>query len=166
MFQIIGTVDGVERLNRAFNRTEGFVTDMRNFAPGISAEFYKAEEEQFDSQGSKGASGKWAPLSKAYERFKAQQFPGKGILEATGALKASLTSREALDAIFSATKDEIVLGTKTPYAVAHHRGTGRMPARPVISLSETQKRRMQKSVQKDLIAFTRAAGFEVEERAA
>lgn len=166
MFQIIGTVDGVETVNRAFNRTEGFIADMRNFAPVVSDEFYRAEAEQFQSEGARGASGKWSPLSKAYERYKAVKFPGKGILEATGALKESLTDREALDAIFSASREEIVLGTKVPYAVAHHRGRGRLPARPVISLSEAQKRRMQKAIQQQLVEFTRRAGFEVAEEAA
>ena len=166
MFQLIGEVDGVEAMNRAFNRTEGFVVDMRNFAAGLSAEFYKAETEQFESEGQRGASGKWAPLQPAYAKYKAINFPGKGILQREGTLKASLTSREAFDAIFTVSRDEIVLGTKVPYAMAHQRGRGRLRARPVISLSEVQKRRMQKAVQQELVAFTRKAGFQVEERAA
>lgn len=166
MFQIIGTVDGVERLNRAFNRTEGFVADMRTFASAISQEFYRAEREQFDSQGAAGASGRWQPLSDVYARFKAERFPGQTILRATGALEASLTDPDALDAVYRADANEIVLGTKVPYARAHQRGTRRMPARPPISLSETQKRRMQKAVQRQLILEIRRLGFEVEEERA
>lgn len=166
MFQIIGTVDGVERLNRAFNRTEGFVADMRNFAPAIAQEFYRAEREQFQTEGSAGASGKWSPLSTPYARFKAERFPGETILRATGALEASLTDPDAFDAIFRADEREIVLGTKVPYARAHQRGAGRLPSRPPISLSETQKRRMQKAVQRQLIAEMRKLGFEVEEERA
>jgi phage gpG-like protein len=166
LFHISATIDGIETLNRAFNRTEGFVADMRNFAPAISEEFYKAEAEQFDSEGAKGASGKWTPLSKAYAKFKAQRFPGETILRATGHMEASLTSSDALDAVFFASQDEIVLGTKDPKAVAHHRGSGRLPSRPVISLSEAQKRSMSKAIQKELVKFTRRAGFQVEEQAA
>lgn len=165
MFQIIATVDGAEAINRAFNRTDGYISDMRNFAPAVSDEFYRAEKEQFDSEGSAGASGKWTPLSKAYAEYKAQKFPGQSILKATGALEESLTDLEGLDAVFRISKDEIVLGTKVPYALAHQRG-GRLPKRPVICLSETQKRRMQKAIQRELVEFTRKAGFEVEDIAA
>lgn len=166
MFHLTGSVDGVEVLNRAFSRTEGFIADLRNFAPGLADVFYASEREQFESEGAKGASGKWTPLSKAYGVFKAQQFPGETILRATGHMEESLTSRDALDAIFFASNDEIVFGTKDPKAIAHHRGKGKLPARPVISLSEAQKRRMQKAVQRELVDFTRRAGFQVEERAA
>jgi phage gpG-like protein len=166
LFRFISTVDGVENLNRAFNRTEGYVADMRNFAPAVSQEFYQIETEQFASEGASGASGKWTPLSPAYERFKAVAFPGETILRATGHMEASLTDPDALDAIFFANADEITLGTKDPKAVYHHRGAGRLPSRPVISMSEPQKRRIQKAIQRELVEFTRRAGFHVEERAA
>lgn len=166
MFSITAEVDGVEVLNRAFNRTEGYIADFRNFAPAIAEEFYKAEVEQFRTEGAAGGSGKWTPLSRAYAKYKATKFPGETILRATGHMEASLTDRDALDAVFQATNDEIVLGTKDIKAVYHHRGRGRLPARPVISLSEAQKRRMQKAVQRQLVEFTRRAGFTVSEEAA
>ena len=166
MFRIIAEVDGVQNLNRAFNRTEGFIADMRNFAPAIAAEFYRAEDEQFKTEGAAGASGKWAPLSKAYERFKEQAYPGETILRATGHMNESLIDPEALDAVFIANKEEVIMGTKDPKALAHHRGGGRLPKRPVISLSETQKRRMQKAIQRELVEFTRSVGFQVDEKAA
>jgi phage gpG-like protein len=166
MIRFTASVDGVETLNRSFNRVDGFIADMRNFAPGIATEFYRIEREQFASEGAAGASGKWTPLSKAYERFKAQAFPGETILRATGHMEASLTDPDALDAIYSAERDQITFGTKDPKAVAHHRGSGHLPSRPVISMSETQKRRIQKAIQRELVEFTRRAGFQVEERAA
>lgn len=166
MFRIVSTVDGVETMNRAFNRTEGYVSDMRNFAPAVSQEFYRIEAEQFASEGAAGASGRFTPLSKPYERFKAIAFPGETILRATGHMEASLTDPDALDAIFIATADEITLGTKDPKAIGHHRGLGNLPARPVISMSEQQKRRIQKAIQRELVEFTRRSGFQVEERAA
>lgn len=166
MLRIEAQVDGVEVLDRAFTRTEGYISDMRNFAPAISTEFYKAEGEQFSSQGAAGASGRFRPLSTPYATYKAQRFPGETILRATGHLEESLTSRDALDAIFIVDKGEIILGSKVEYAVLHQRGTGRLPARPPISLSDDQLRRMQKAIQKELVAFTRKLGFEVTEEAA
>lgn len=168
MIRFVSTLDGVENLDRAFSRTESFVADMRNFAPSIAREFYISEDEQFESEGAKGASGRWTPLSDPYARFKAERFPGETILRATGALQSSLTDPDALDAIFQVDAREIVIGSKVPYAVAHHRGGGRLPSRPVISLSEEQKRRMHKAIQRDLVQEVRRLGFEVtqEERAA
>lgn len=166
MFQIFGSIDGVEVLNRAFNRTEGFISDLRNFAPGVATEFYSFENEQFESEGTAGASGKFAPLSKAYAEFKAQEFPGETILKATTHMFESLTRPDAADAIYIAQPDLLAFGTKDPKAIAHHRGLGNLPARPVISLSENQKRRLQKAIQRKLVEYTRQLGFEVDEKAA
>lgn len=159
-------VDGVVVIDRAFNRVDQQASDMRNFAPGIAGVFYAAEERLFQSEGASGASGKWAALSKAYARFKARNFPGKSILKREDTLYESLTNPEAPDAVYRATQDEIVMGTRDPKALAHHRGRGRLPARPVVSLTESDKRLMQKSIQADLVRFTRQQGFHVEERAA
>ncbi len=166
MIHFSGSVDGVETFSRAFNRIEQFISDFRSVWPAVAEEFYAAETEQFESEGAAGASGTWTPLSKAYAAFKAVEFPGQTILKATTDMAQSLMDREALDAIYISEPTQLTLGTKDPKAVAHHRGLGRLPARPVISLSETQKRRMQKAIQRELVRFTRQAGFEVEERAA
>lgn len=165
MLRFQAQVDGVDVLDRAFNRTEGYIADMRNFAGAIADEFYRAEHEQFESQGARGASGRWAALSPAYAKYKAQRWPGKTILMREDNLRNSLTSRDALDAIYIVDQDELILGTQVEYANVHHRGRGRLPARPVISLSDEQKRRMQKAIQRQLVEFTRRAGFVVEEAA-
>lgn len=167
MIQFTAEVAGVETLNRAFNRVDHFISDLRSVWPAVAEEFYRIEGEQFQSEGARGASGKWKPLSTPYDRYKAERFPGETILRATGALEESLTNREALDAVFIAGPQELTLGTKVPYARMHHEGRGRLPARPVIAMSEVQKRRIQKAIQGQLVEFTRKAGFEVvEERAA
>lgn len=161
MIQFTATVDGVEALNRGFNRVEEFISDFRPIWPNVAQEFYAIEREQFESEGAAGASGKWAALSPAYKRWKEAHFPGQPIMRLENTLFESLTDPEALDAIFRPGKDELVMGTRTPYARRQHR------MRPLISLSEPQKRRLQKAIQAGLVEFTRRAGFEVqEERAA
>lgn len=166
MIRFTSTVDGVVTMDRAFSRIDEFISDFRSVWPAVVQEFYQIEEEQFDSEGAAGASGKWTPLSKAYERFKAQQFPGETVLRATGALEESLTDLDALNAIFLPERDQLTLGSKLLYARAHHRGVGRLPSRPVISMSEAQTRRIQKAIQQELVQFTRRLGFHVDERAA
>lgn len=167
MIQFSASVDGIEVLNRGFNRIEEFISDFRSIWPAVAQEVYAIETEQFDSEGSAGASGKWAALSPAYKNWKEVHYPGQPILRLTNALVESLTDPEAADAIFRPTADELIIGTKVPYARAHQLGAGFMPARPPISMNEQQKRRIQKAIQRGLVEFTRRAGFEVqEERAA
>lgn len=165
MIRLIGSVEGIPKLDRAFNRVDRFINDFRNMWPGIVDIFYAAEERLFSTEGSSGASGKWAPLSQAYAKFKAEKFPGMPILQREQDLMESLTNPDAADAVFRAEKFELTLGTRDEKAHAHHRGIG-VPARPVISLSERDKRAMQKSIQAQLVQFTRECGFEVDEKAA
>lgn len=161
MLRFSATVEGVETLNRAFNRVEEAISDFRPIWPTVAQEFYAIEREQFDTEGAAGASGKWAALSPAYKRWKEINFPGQPIMKLENTLFESLTDPEALDAIFRPGKDELVVGSKTPYARRQHQ------TRSLISMSESQKRRLQKAIQRGLVQFTRQAGFEVrEERAA
>lgn len=166
MLHFVGEIQGVEVLNRAFNRIEEHISDFRNIWPAVAQEFYAIEVQQFQSQGAHGASGRWAPLSPAYAKYKAVAFPGQPILRADNLLFESMTSPDALDSIFRMDAQELTIGTQREGATAHQRGSGRMPARPIISLTEADKRRVQKAIQRGLVEFTRRAGFQVEERAA
>lgn len=159
-------VDGIEVLNRAFNRVEQVISDFRPLWPSVAGEIYAINQEQFDTQGGAGASGRWAALSAAYARYKAVAFPGQPILQAEGHMVTSLTDPEAPDAVYRPGKDELVIGTRDPKARAHQLGLGRLPARPIFSFSEPQKRRIQKAIQRELVEFTRQAGFEVQEEQA
>lgn len=154
-------IEGVEVFSRAFNRLESGIDDFRSIWPNVAKEFYAIEHEQFESEGSHGASGKWAPLSPAYKRWKETHFPGQPILKLTNSLYESLTSPDAGASIFRIDRDEMTLGSKEPYAVVHQRG-----GRPPISLNQDDKRRIQKAIQVGLVEFTRRAGFQVEERRA
>lgn len=167
MIRFSASIDGTEVLNRAFNRVEEFISDFRPIWPSVAGEIYAINSEQFASEGAAGASGKWAALSPAYAKFKAIAFPGQPILQAEGHMVASLTDPEAPDAIYRPLRDELIIGSRDPKAIAHHRGLGHLPARPIFSFTEQHKRRIQKSIQRELVEFTRRAGFEVqEERAA
>lgn len=163
MLRFSADVLGVEVLNRAFNRIEQVISDMRSIWPNVTKEFYSIEVEQFASEGSKGESGRWAPLKLAYAKYKAQSFPGLPILQRERSLYESLTSPDAPDSIFRAEAQELTIGTRREGATAHQKGTGRMPARPPISLTERDKRRLTKAIQVGLVKFTRQAGFPVQE---
>jgi phage gpG-like protein len=166
VIHFVGNVQGVEVLNRAFNRVEEYISDFRSIWPDVATEIYAINAEQFQSEGSAGASGKWAALSPAYARFKAKAFPGQPILQAEGHMIASLTDPEALDAIYRPEQTVLTIGSKDPKARKHHLGLDNLPARPIFSFSERQKRRIQKAIQRNLVEFTRRAGFRVEEKEA
>lgn len=165
MIRFRAEIDGVEVLNRGFNRVEQAISDFRPIWPAVAVEVYSINRQQFDSEGAAGASGKFAALSPSYKRWKEKNYPGQPILRLTNALFESLTDPEALDAVFEPLPNELVIGTRVPYAVAHQRGRG-VPARPPFSFTEPQKRRIQKAIQRGLVQFTRRAGFEVQEQAA
>lgn len=166
MVKFVATLEGVEVLNRAFNRIDQILTDFRSIWPNVAKEFYAIEADQFGSEGAKGASGKWASLSPAYKKWKERTHPGQAILRLDHPLVESLTSPDAAGSIYRLEADEMTLGSKVEYATAHQRGAGFMPARPPISLTEEDKRRVQKSLQAGLVKFTRQAGFQVDERLA
>lgn len=161
MLRFSGEVLGTPVLDRAFNRVEQIISDFRFIWPAVAKEFYSIEEGQFQSQGAKGASGKWAPLSKVYAKYKAIAFPGLPILQREQSLYESLTSPDAPDSVFRPEADQLTIGTRREGATAHQRGTGRMPARPPISFTERDRRGIQKAIQTQLVRFTRQAGFEV-----
>lgn len=166
MLRFISDLDGVPVLDRAFNRVEQYISDFRSVWPAVAQEFYDIELEQFETEGAAGASGQWAPLSDPYERFKEIAFPGEPILQATHALVESMTSPDALDSIFIPEPLQLTLGSRREGALPHQRGGGRLPARPIISMTGAQKRRMTKAIQVGLVQFTRQLGFEVQEQAA
>lgn len=155
MIRFSASVDGVEAINRAFNRVDQYISDFRNIWPYVTTEFYQIEKEQFDSEGAAGASGKWAPLSPAYKKWKEIHFPGQPILKLTNALSDALTSPDALDSIYRPERDQLTIGAKVPYGRAHQK------TRPPMSFTESQKRRITKAIQRGLVEFTRRAGFQV-----
>lgn len=166
MIRFTAEVAGDQVLSRAFNRVDEQISDFRFVWPSVAGEIYQITNEQFESEGASGASGQWAGLSAAYARFKAAEFPGQTILKAEEDMFNSLTDPEAPDAIYRPLKDELIIGSRDPKALAHHKGKGRLPARPIYSFTEAHKRRMQKAIQRELAALTRRAGFEVREEAA
>lgn len=160
MIRFTAEIAGEVQLDRAFNRVEQEISDFRDFWPGVIRAFYEIETEQFATEGAQGASGQWAPLSLAYKVFKEREFPGKTILRREDALYESMIGPDALDSILRPEPDELIIGSALPYALIQHK------KRPIISLSDDNKRKMVKSIQRRLVEFARSAGFEVEEKAA
>lgn len=102
------------------------MSDLRGFWPMVVPLFIKWMGRQFDTEGAY-ASGGWPRLSPEYAAWKAVNYPGKGILQATGKLRgaASRPSRRV-------TPNTLVLTIHDPKLAYHQQGGGNLPARPLI----------------------------------
>lgn len=141
-------VFGDVQLSRDLLRFAQRANDMEPALDALADDFLAIERQQFSSEG--GRSGGWAPLAPDYARTKALQFPGKGILERHGDLRASLTEEGAKGSIRRVTSDELLVGTDVDYAHFHQSGTRKMPRRRVVEFSAGDRRRWVKTLQRYL----------------
>lgn len=74
---------------------------------------------------------RWQPLSSTYAIRKATKYPGAGILEASGALRAGYKKR-----VFPNLLELLNDDPKAPY---HQDGTRRLPARIIMKVDEPRK---------------------------
>lgn len=157
-------VEGKAEFDRSFNRVGEHVSDLRPVWNKIERTFHQIESEQFKSEGAKGRSGKWRPLTRNYAVYKAKKYPGMPVLQRSGRLYRSLTSNTG-DSILIKTKDEFGIGTTLFYATFHQTGTKNMPAREPISFSDAQRTTLTKEIQKgllEIIKSDRAINLDVE----
>lgn len=160
--KITWEVDGIPVLNRSFARVGEHLSDLRPIWDDVQKDFWKIEAEQFKSEGAKGASGKWKALSRPYAKQKAQRYGVKTILRASDRLMDSLTGQTG-DTVLIKEKNEFGIGTSLSYAMYHQRGGGRLPKRPVIDFSDTQKRTLSKGIQRDILtAMKRDPGIKLD----
>lgn len=120
--EIEGLTDG----ERDAARLAVMLSDLRPWWPLLVPMFVGWMREQFDTEGAFGGAS-WAPLSPNYAAYKAQRYPGKGILIAEGDLRrsASNPTREMRPLSLTLIIDSEVAGF-------HQEGTDSMPARPLL----------------------------------
>ncbi len=139
MFELHYNIEGDTVFSRRFQRFGEDVKDMSPLWGLLATDFFTVNErEQFATQGAYG-SGRWEPLSEPYRSWKAQKFPGAGILVRTGALKASLTRQGAPGNVLRITPEYVEMGTDIPYAGYHQHGTDKMTDRPPLALPQRSR---------------------------
>jgi phage gpG-like protein len=109
----------------------------------IGEQFARTEKRRFDTDG----NGTWQPLSTSTIAFKARHGLDPRILRATGALRASLISREDPAHIRIAQPQSLVFGTLVEYAKYHQKGRG-VPVRKPLGFTENAKREAVKTIQR------------------
>lgn len=77
----------------------------------------------------------WPALSPAYEGWKNVAYPGQPIMRASDRLYESLTNQTS-ETIWQVGPKHIEFGSRVPYFEYHQTGTSKMPARPMLVLTE------------------------------
>lgn len=145
-------VFGEQQIVRSLTRRSIGALNLRPVWEKIADVFAAAERVHFASKG----MGRWKPLSPAYARWKAWNYPGQPIMVRTGALREQLTQRPF--GVEQMSADRARFGTNLPYAAYHQLGgwvSGQPPRRKVISLTESTKREITKIVQRELVEADR-----------
>jgi hypothetical protein len=151
------TTFGDEQFARDLLRFGERAGDLRPAFEAISDDFYEIEKQQFASEGGFASAG-WPALSENYARWKAKHFPGKPILQRSGALMESLTNPFASGAVHEIDRDTLRLGTDVrsddgfPYPAAHQRPLQGQERRRPIELREVDRRRWVKIIQQHIVS--------------
>lgn len=149
-------VEGEEVLIKNFRQVAATIEDLTDAFRATQVEFRNAESDNFQSENSSGKSGKWKPLSKAYEKQKIAKYGTFALLAgveiASEKLYKSLTG-ETADTVTRIDKREAAFGTSLPYAKAQHFGYSprNLPSRPLIDLSDLQLKRMGDAMRKEIV---------------
>jgi phage gpG-like protein len=161
MIRLIAEIDGDRQFDRSFTRFTENLRDFRQLWPGVITTLRRIVKEQFAGQGI-GPSGPWKPLSKAYGEWKKKSFPGKPIMQRSGALIEALTKNTS-DSIVDAKPDYLEFGSSLPYANYHQSRLPRkrLPRRPVFDLTEENKTRLTKAIQARLVKAGRENGVTI-----
>lgn len=146
--ELIGTQDLLD----AFAKFENGIIDLRQLGAwdAVASEFHKIEKAIFSTEGAAGKSGKWNPLQPIYARRKLARWGPVPILQASGRLYRSLTSRNTGDSVFDKQPMEMTIGSSVPYGTYHQRGTGKMPRRPPLDLTPEHEKQLAKPIQQKL----------------
>lgn len=135
------TVSHVEPAMRRLSLWGAKLRDWPVLWEQIGRAFADAEASLFESEGADGGGENtpWAQLDENYAARKAQLYPGKPILQASGELEESLTDPER--AMRLVAPDVLLYGSDVTtadgwnLAELHYAGTSKMPARnPLISI--------------------------------
>jgi len=156
-------IQGEEKLDYSIGAISDSIGDWREVWPEVELVFYRATLGQFRTEGQRGGD-RWKPLSNAYRKWKEVKYPGQPILVLTGRLRRSLTATGSEESIRVREPESLTLGTSTPYARYHQRGTRKMAARPPLVLLKNDYGKIVSRMFRYAERVGRAAGFKTESR--
>jgi phage gpG-like protein len=121
-------------VEKALENFQASLADQTTALREIADDFREMVAGQFASEG-QAEGTPWAP------RKAVGAIHESPLLVRSGALRRSLTTRDAAGHVEQLEEQSLAIGTSLPYALFHQTGTRRMPARPIIVLSGARSER-------------------------
>lgn len=131
--QLSFSIEGEKQLSRRLRIVSDRVKDWTPAFKETSVQLKQVfAEDAFKTEG-QAVGQVWSPLSRAYAERKAKLYPGKGLLEATGAM------RKAFKTLWKA--DMAAVWNESEYFKYHQsrQPRKRLPRRAMMALAEKQK---------------------------
>lgn len=132
--------------------------DFTPMWPLVADRIREITADLFASQGATGAHGEWKPNEKRYRERKEKQWAITEVERASGRLFYSLTG-ETMDSIAEYGPSDMVIGTRTPYALWQQTGTKKMAARRLFDLTQKDVGRIGSLVARWIQNKERRAGY-------
>lgn len=150
------TEHGADQVLHALDEWERGVANLRGPLTGLYREVVAPLlAERFAKQGPG-----WAPLSKPYAEWKTRHYPGKGILERTGAMRTAFSGGSGMEIVVTANSLQID-PMRVAYWRFHQTGTKKMPARPILQFDSRQVQEMTGYLEKRVAMLAGDAGLSV-----
>lgn len=129
-------ISGADELLGGIDTAQERIRDPfgRGVRQRIKKEISVEISESFKTTG-RSTGRQWRGLSERYAAWKGVKYPGKGILVATGEMKAHLLSTQ-LNIMRPMSKTRIQWRHTGPIAAFHQEGSAKLPARPVIIVNK------------------------------
>jgi phage gpG-like protein len=127
--------DNSEAVGKALDAFQDSLADNSPALREIADDFREMVAQQFASEGRAGGAPWAIRKSRGGARSRSAGWP---LLVRTGTLRDSLTAPGAAH-IEEMDARSLTLGSRVPYAMFHQLGTRRMPARPMIVLTDERR---------------------------
>ncbi len=145
-FHISFDIDGDRELSRKLHGMLGAVSDWSPAFAKVAADWSDTMDRKFAAEGNLETGSEqagWAPLSPKYAAWKAKHYPGKGILQRTGALREAAVNPET-----TISPKRLRMVVNNPYGIYHQSSRPRssnLPRRAWASFTAKQKARWVKA---------------------
>lgn len=147
--RILFEIAGDKQIERELLRVGRYAGDATPAFAAIGDLMIAETQKQFATEGHH-ASGGWKPLKAATLDRKRRHGLRLQILQETGALMNSLTEKGDGNMIFEPSRNQLVFGSKLPYAEVHQnpRAGNPLPRRRPLEFTEQTRREIVKTLQR------------------
>lgn len=151
-------ISGAEAVYFALDAVAARAEDLSPSYPKISTLWYAHVDRWLESEG----GGSYDDLTAAYARRKEKKYGPKKILQASGAMKEAVTSKDAADSFYDESPRELTMGATGRsglIARAHQDGKGSLPVRTVFNVTDELAKSFVSAIAEDLTEYARSLGF-------